>query len=176
MSNTVNNWISSVRGAEYGFFPAVVDALQSFNDGDYNKLAKLLCITHGRTCKRLKVVEKDRMQYAAHLKRILDYSLQGVDYKFNKEKDFGVVFKKSDNGGVDSDRIQTLKMLGRKTIRDKMYKDAFPPIKKGSDKSTAEKLEARAELDMKWLKDNDVSLDVYIAKLQAMRGRPQADH
>lgn len=169
MTDHVKTWMSHTKGAEYSFFKAVVDALESFNQGDYNKLAKLLVLTHGKTCKRLKIVEKDRLPYAVHLKRILDHSLQGVEYKFNKEKDFGVVFKKSDNGGVDNDRIQTLKMLGRKTIRDKMYKDAFPPIKKNtSDKSVAEKLDARAELDMKWLKDNDVSLDVYIAKLRSL--------
>lgn len=169
MTNHVNNWVSNVRGAEYGFFRAVVDALVSFNEGDNNKLAKMLCITHGKVCKRLKVVEKDRLPYATHLKRILDHTLEGVEYKFNKEQDFGVVFKRSDNGGANTDYIETLRMLGSKTIRDDMYKKAFPVVKKVSEKTVAEKLDARAETDMKWLKDNEISLDAYIAKLQAMR-------
>lgn len=166
MTNHVNNWLSNMRGAEYGFFKAVVQALESFNDGDKNSLGKLLCITHGRTCKRLKIVEKDRMPYATPLKRILDHALENVTYKFDKDQDFGVVFVKGDNGGVSSDRIEALRMLGAKTIRDKAFKETFPAIKKTEVKPREDK--AVVVSGIKSAKKNGMAMEKYMAMVTAM--------
>lgn len=166
MTDFVKNWLSDVRGAEYGFFKAVVQALESFNDGDSNSLGKLLCITHGKTCKRLKVVEKDRMPYAVPLKRILDHSLEGVTYKFDKSKDFGVVFDRGDNGGVSSARIEALRVLGGKTIRDKAFKEAFPAIKKPDTKPREDK--AVVVSAIKAAKKNGMDMDKCMAMISAL--------
>jgi hypothetical protein len=166
MTDHVKSWLSDVRGAEYGFFKAVVQALESFNEGDTNSLGKLLCITHGKTCKRLKVVEKDRMPYATPLKRILDHALEGVTYKFDKSKDFGVVFDRGDNGGVSPDRIEALRVLGTKTIRDKAFKDAFPAVKKTETKPREDK--AVAVSAIKAAKKNGMELAKYVAMITAM--------
>ena len=162
-SDYVKTWIGNATGAEYGFFRAVAEALVSFNDGDNNKLAKMLTITHGKTCKRIKRKEPARLVYATHLKRILDQSLEGVEYKFNKDSDFGVIFDRGDNGGVSVERIKALKMLGSKSIRDKAYKEAFPVESKAKDfdpKAWAERA----------VKAHPKQLEAMIAALQSQRG------
>jgi hypothetical protein len=166
MTDFVKNWLADVRGAEYGFFKAVVQALESFNEGDTNSLGKLLCITHGKTCKRLKIVEKDRMPYAAPLKRILEHSLEGVTYKFDKSKDFGVVFDRGANGGVSVDRIGALRVLGGKTVRDKAFKDAFPAIKKTDTKPREDK--SVVVSGIKSAKKNGMTMEKYMAMVTAM--------
>ena len=162
-SITANTWATQVRGAEYKFFNAVSTALEQFQNGNSSELSKLLCFTHGKTCKSIKVVEKDRMPYAVHLKRILEHSLEGVTFKFNKDKAVGVVFTKGDNGGVNTERLAALKMFHGKTVRDKGYKETFPP-----------KAKAAAEFDpIKWAerskKANPEHLEAMIAALQAQR-------
>lgn len=160
MVDQVKKFCSNATGAETGFFKAVVQALESFNAGDTNSLGKLLVVTHGKVCKRIKRKEPARMVYATHLKRILDHSLQGVTYKFNKDADFGVVFEKGDNGGVDTDRIQALRNLGERTIRDKGYKDAFPVIRKDTSEKTLEQKQKQAKSWLiKFAKDNNMTVE-----------------
>lgn len=161
MTDHVKSWLSDVRGAEYGFFRAVVQALESFNDGDGNSLGKLLTITHGKTAKRLKTIEKDRMQFATPLKTILDHALQGVTYKYYKDADFGVVFKKSENGGVDTTRIEALRVLKNASIRDKAFKSAFPKItKEAPEKSEEDRLAQLHKYMAKFAAENDLSIEV----------------
>ena len=158
-TNYVNTWCSNATGAEYGFFKAVVDAFESFNQGDTNRLAKLMCVTHGKVCKRIKRKEPARLVYATHLKRIMDHSLEGVEYKFNKDKDFGVVFEKNANGGIRADRIASLKMLVNKSIRDEAYKDAFPVIKKQEGEKTLDEKKQQAHRWLvKFAKDNNMTV------------------
>lgn len=163
MTDHVKTFCSNATGAEYGFFKACVQALESFNSGDTNSLGKLLVVTHGKVCKRIKRKEPARLVYATHLKRILDHSLEGVTYKFDKEKDFGVVFEKGDNGGVNTDRIEALKVLAGKSIRDKAYKDTFPPVKKEAKEFDPQAWAERAK------KAHPDQLEAMIAALQAQR-------
>lgn len=86
MTHTASKWASDLRSAEYNFLPTVVEALEQFNNGNTTDLAKLLCITHGKKSGIIKVVEGDRMAYAAPLKRILAKALDGVEAKFDKKK------------------------------------------------------------------------------------------
>lgn len=165
----VKNFCSNATGAEYGFFKAVVQALESFNNGDTNSLGKLLVVTHGKVCKRIKRKEPARLVYATHLKRILDHSLEGVSYKFDKEKDFGVVFEKSDNGGVNTDRIEALKVLAGKSIRDKAYKETFPVIKKDKGEKTLEQKKEQAENWLKkFAKDNGMTVEAAKALVSSL--------
>lgn len=166
---TVNTWIKNATGAEYGFFKAVTHALESFNEGDTNALGKLLVVTHGKKCKRIKRQEPERLKFAAHLKRILDHSLEGVTYKFDKDKDFGVVFEKGDNGGASIERIKCLKMLGDKTVSHKMYKEAFPPIKREPKEKTLEQKQEALEKSLEqFAKTNGMTVDQVKAMVSAL--------
>lgn len=169
MTDHVKNFLSNAQGAEYGFFKAVVQALESFNEGDTNSLGKLLVVTHGKVCKRIKRKEPARLVYATHLKRILDHSLEGVTYKFNKELDFGVSFEKGDNGGVNTDRIEALKVLAGKSIRDKAYKDAFPVIKKETGEKTLEQKQKQAQAWLaRFAKDNGMTVEAAKALVSSL--------
>ena len=110
-------------------------------------------------CKRIKRKEHARLVYATHLKRIMDHSLEGVEYKFNKEKDFGVVFSKSENGGINTDKIEVVKMLVNKSIRDDAYKAAFPVIKKQEGEKTLDEKKQQAHRWLvKFAKDNNMTV------------------
>lgn len=165
MTDHVQTWLGNVQGSEYGFFKAVVQALESFNNGDTNSLGKMLCITHGKTCKRIKRKELERLPYAAHLKRILSYAFEGVEYKFSKDADFGVVFNRGDNGGVNTSYIEALKILGGKTVRAKEYKEAFPPIVK--EQKTRE-ADAVVQSSIRMAKKNGLTKEAYLQMCEAL--------
>ena len=130
MAYTVTTWASDVRNAETKFCTIVADCLEQFNNGNSTDLAKLLCITHGKKSGIIKVIEGERLQYAAQLKRVLAKALQGVDFKFDAKKKSGVKFKASENGGADTDVIQALRVLSATRVQSKAFKDAFPVVKK----------------------------------------------
>ena len=169
MTNQVNTWIKDTRNSEYGFFKAVVFALESFNNGDGNSLGKLLSITHGKTAKRLKTVQGDRLQYATPLANILSHALEGVEFKYDKTADFGVVFTRGDNGGASTDRIEALKVLGRTSIRCDTFKAAFPKIAKDKKKKTLEQKQKQATAWLqKFAKDNGMSVKAAKALISAL--------
>jgi len=140
MSNNVANWASNVRGAEYNFLPTVVRAFEQFNNGNTTEIAKLLCITNGRKSGIIKVIEGDRLQYAAPLKRIMAKVFEGVEWKFNSKNKSGVVFKMSDNGGANTDQIEGLRVLGKVRINSDVFKKAFPVVKKEHEPKTTEQI------------------------------------
>ena len=135
MTHTASKWASDLRSAEYNFLPTVVEALEQFNNGNTTDLAKLLCITQGKKSGIIKVVEGDRMAYAAPLKRILAQALDGVEPKFDKKKKSGIAFKMSDNGGANLEQIQGLRVLGKARINSDAFKKAFPVVKKETTKT-----------------------------------------
>ena len=140
MAYTVTTWASDVRNAETKFCTIVADCLEQLNNGNSTDLAKLLCITHGKKSGIVKVLEGEKLQYAAPLKRVLAKALQGVDFKFDAKKKSGVKFKASENGGADTDVIQALRVLGAARVQSKAFKDAFPVVKKETgEKSLDEK-------------------------------------
>lgn len=169
MSNYTQTWLNNATGAEYGFIRAVVHALESFNNGDTNALGKMLTVTHGKKCKRIKRQEPERLVYAAPLKRILGHALEGVSYKFNKDADFGVVFECGDNGGVSLEHIKALKQFAGKTVRDKGFKEAFPVIKKDKGEVTLEQKQAKAKAwAERFAKDNGMTVEAVKALVSAL--------
>lgn len=154
MTLTVTNWASNARAAETEFFGTVARSLEQFNNGNHSDLAKLLCITHGKKSKKITVIEGERLKFAAHLKRIVNQSVEGeVKFKFDPASTFGVVITKGDNSGFSTARIEALKVLGKSTVQSDAYKKAFPvqkkePVKKpAKDKAAAmAKGKTRAEI------------------------------
>lgn len=164
VTSAVENWLSNVRGAESGFFKAVHSAMLEARDkGNWNDLARLLCVVNGKKAKRVKVIEKERLPFAVPLKNIMEHVLNGVSFKYDPERDYGVKFSKKDNWGFDDDKILALDLLSvqKLTIRSEAYKKAFPKIEKAvgelSEEQKREKLQkdqdAMAKRFAKQLKD-----------------------
>ena len=163
MTYTVATWGSDVRNAETKFCGIVADCLEQLNNGNSTDLAKLLCITHGKKSGIISVIEGEKLQYAAPLKRVLAKALEGVEYRFDPKKKSGVKFKSSDNGGANTDVIQALRVLGAARVQSKAFRDTFPTVKVEKEfdvQSWAERA----------IKSNGADkLEAMIAALQAQR-------
>lgn len=131
---TVKKWAGNAVRAETQFFGTVARAMEQFNNGNRGDLYALLCVTHGRKSKGIQVVEGERMKFAPHVKRLIAHAGQGVDvsdFVFNAKEALGVKCKATGgNVGFDKDKIEGIKTLGKATVQSKVYKDAFPPIKR----------------------------------------------
>lgn len=160
MTYNAANWASDVRGAEYKFLGVVRHALEQFNAGNHTELAKLLCITHGKKSGIVKVVEGDRLKYAAPLKRVLKRAFINVDARFDGKKKAGVSFKVEGNGGVDCDVIETLRVLGSIRVDDKRFKAEFPTAQAEKKEATPEQVRERLHKYMeKMSKDTGIPMD-----------------
>ena len=168
MTYTVATWGSDVRNAETKFCGIVADCLEQFNNGNSTDLAKLLCITHGKKSGIITVIEGEKLQYAAPLKRVLAKALEGVEFRFDPKKKSGVKFKLSDNGGANTDVIQALRVLGSARVQSKAFRDTFPTVKVEKEfdvQSWAERA----------IKSNGADkLEAMIAALQAKRNTVKA--
>lgn len=155
MTNYVSDWMSNVRGAEYGFLKAVVYALEQFDEKNNLPLYAMIAICNGKPFGSYKIIEGDRLVYATPLRRILDKALSGVEFVF---KDRKVSVRVSPNGGVNHDALETLRMLGTipgMSIRNDAFKAAFPAKEKVKKTIEAEK---GAKHVAKYLKGNGLSL------------------
>jgi len=168
MTYTVATWGSDVRNAETKFCGIVADCLEQLNNGNSTDLAKLLCITHGKKSGIITVIEGEKLQYAAPLKRVLAKALEGVEFRFDPKKKSGVKFKSSDNGGANTDVIQALRVLGAARVQSKAFRDTFPTVKVEKEfdvQSWAERA----------IKSNGADqLEAMIAALQAQRNTVKA--
>lgn len=175
-NDLVNIWSGNLRNAETNFFATVLWSVEQAQGGNFNALAKLLCITHGKECKKVKLLQSEtdkgianeRTKFAEPLKRILSYVLVNYTYKFDKEKDYGVVFIRNGNYGFDAERVEALRMLGKKTLKDKSFGQAFPKVDKEKKARDAESV---AKSVAKALRDNGLTMadimDLVRAELSA---------
>lgn len=153
----VASWMGSVRGSEYGFLKAVVYALEQFEHKNNKPLTAMVAICNGKTFTGYKIVEGDRLPYAAPLKRILSKAISGCELRL---KDGKAKWKVSENGGVNRDILEALRVLvaSDKTCstRSDAFKTMFPVVKKASSKSILELAQARAALVRKFCKENGI--------------------
>ena len=163
--NLVSAWMSDVRGAEYGFFKAVIYALEQFSEKNNLPLTAMVAICNGKPFQSYKIVSGDRLAYAAPLKRILDKALSDATLTF---KDGKAKWKVGPNGGVNKDILDGLRILvaGHPNLRvtSQAFKDAYPkaaPQKKVKD---AEKVSTAM---LKMLTDNGLTLGDVLPLLQA---------
>lgn len=167
----VNGWLSKAVGSDRDFIKATVAALEAVDkDGSTDPLAKMLTITHGKTAKRIKRKEADRMAYAAPLKRIVGHVMGGYSMKYSKDADFGVVFTKGDNAAVNGDLIEALKMMAAQglTFKSETFKETFPVEKKVKTKTDEEKREQFRKYAEKFAADNGMSVDLLV---EVLRGK-----
>jgi hypothetical protein len=147
----VASWMGSVRGSEYGFLKAVVYALEQFEHKNNKPLSAMVAICNGKVFSGYKIVEGDRLPYAAPLKRILAKALSGCDLKFVDGKS---KWKVAQNGGVNRDILDGLRVLVASdrtcSVRSDAFKEMFPVVKKTVSKSAIEIAQGRAALIRKW--------------------------
>lgn len=163
--NFVSAWMSDVRGAEYGFFKAVIYALEQFQENNNLPLTAMVAICNGKPFQSYKIVSGDRMSYATPLKRILDKALSDATITF---KDGKAKWKVGANGGVNADILAGLRILvaGNPNLRttSQAFKDAFPKAETMRKVKDAEKVSTAV---LKMLIDNGLTLGDVLPVLQA---------
>jgi hypothetical protein len=167
--NMVLAWASNVRGAEYGFFKAVVYALEQFQHKNNLPLTAMVAICNGKRFGTYKIVDGDRLAYVTPLKRILSKTLDNATLTF---KDGKAKWKVGDNGGVNTEYLEALRLLcvgeneGRVSIRSQAFKDAFPAPEKKEPKPV--EAMAAAEHIVKYMTDKGVPTGEVLALVQSM--------
>ena len=151
----VASWMGSVRGSEYGFLKAVVYALEQFEHKNNKPLTAMVAICNGKQFAGYKIVDGDRLPYAAPLKRILAQVLSGCELRF---KDGKAKWKVAENGGVNHDILEGLRVLVASdkacSVRSAAFKDMFPVVKKAPSKPVVELAQSRAASLRKWCSEN----------------------
>jgi len=147
----VASWMSSVRGSEYGFLKAVIYALEQFEHKNNKPLSAMVAICNGKPFSGYKIVEGDRLPYAAPLKRVLAKALSGCELRFVDGKS---KWKVAANGGLNREILDGLRVIvsSDKTcsVRSDAFKEMFPVVKKSVTKPALELAKARAALVRKW--------------------------
>lgn len=146
---SIDTWAKDAANADRDFFAAMVNGLEQFQQGNHQPLSKAMTIANGKTCKRIKRVESQKIAFATHMRRIILAVIDNVTIKFVKDSDFGYTFTVGDNGGVNGDKLEAVRMLaacGARTTGKaaEEYKKAFPP--------PAPKADATSKRDMMWKK------------------------
>jgi hypothetical protein len=166
--NIVLDWASNVRGAEYGFIKAVIYALEQFGEKNNKPIYTMIAICNGKAYDKFKIVQGDRLAYATPLRRILNKALANVTFTF---KDGKASVKVGDNGGLNSDILEALRMLVTipgMSIRHAKFKEMFPAEqKKGGEKPKDEVAKVEAKRIAKTLKDKGLTMADVIDLLRA---------
>jgi len=96
MTNTnvspVMLWAENAVEQEKGFLPAVLEAMDQFEQGNRTDLSILLTVTHGFKTDLVPVIEKQRMEYATPLKKILAACMPDLRFKKDAKKASGVAY------------------------------------------------------------------------------------
>jgi len=154
-------WAENAVALEQDFLPMVVEALEQWANGNRTDLSILLCVTHGIKTDLVKTLEKNRLPFAAPLKKIIGIVLPGLDYKANKNKASGVSYSMDlDAQDVDYDVSEALGHLVDMASEGVLYKHkdfkdwaiAFGPMKVVRNKTTSESRTAAQKAAPKMLK------------------------
>lgn len=161
----VNDWVSNARGADYGFFKAIVWALEQFEQKNNRPLYAMIAISNGKKFGNYKIIEGERLAYASPIRRILKVTLPNTIFVF-KDGQAKVSLVKGANGHtVSDDHMQALRMLAAQnvTVRNSAFKDAFPV----EPKVTKRDADSVSKAVTKLLKDNDLQLGDIIELVRA---------
>jgi len=160
MTDMVQKWVSNAKGAEYGFFKAVVYALEQFGEKNNKPLYALIAFTNGKQFGSYKIEQGYTLtQFSAPLKRILNVALSDVKFTF---KDGKAKCKVGDNGGLNHDVLEGVRTLAASKVgvKSKAFSDAFPVLTASKpEKTRDEKREQLIKYMTKFAKDNGFTLD-----------------
>ena len=173
---SVDTWAKDAANAERDFFAAMFNGLEQFQQGNHQHLAKALTIASGKTCKRIKRVEAQKIAFAPHMRRVILGTIDNVTIKFVKDSDFGYTFTVGDNGGVNSAKLEAVRLLAVRGARTtgkaaEEYKKAFPLATPKSDATSKRDLmwKKRATIET-WCKANKIPFSQFAAVMTAKKG------
>jgi hypothetical protein len=176
--NMVRAWASDVRHVEYGFFKAVVWALEQFQNKNNAPLAMMVAMCEGKSVKGFESIKGERLkEFAPALKNILRHALANT--RLTIKEDGTYKFKVGENGGVNADKLEALRMLAaqRITMRNDAFKSAFPkPVKDAPVVDAAAACEKARKYLAKLSADTGVSLDVLRHALDAKPNNVEPAH
>lgn len=164
----VRSWASNVRGAEAGFLKAVVWSLEQFQHKNNAPLAEMVALCAGKTLKGFKTLEGEKLaQFNVPLRLILSHVLADTKLTIKDGREKFVV---GANGGVNSDRLEALRMIVAQglTVRSDAFKSAFPKVvKEAAPKDDAAIREQFLKYAAKFAKDHNLSVDTLRHMLDA---------
>lgn len=148
----IQSFASSARGAETKFLPAVLYALEQFENGNYSQLYSLIAFVRGVELKGgLRVLKYDgdsdaglvakQKRFAPMFKRVLARAFSETTFSF---KDGQCKVKKSKQGGLNADVVRELRELlalynNNIVIDHKAVQSLFPAVKaEKKDKTRAQ--------------------------------------
>lgn len=181
-------WAENAVELEKGFLPAVVEAIDQFENGNRTDLSILFTVSHGIKTDLVPTIEGERMSFATPLKKIVGIIMPGLTFKHDKNKASGVsyVIDLDATGDGDADLInrEAFDALcsmaeGGYTAKSKMFKafiEQFGPRKVVTDKSpdeSAEKAEKDVARLIKAARDNGHNAMAYINALVAQAAAEQ---
>lgn len=132
-SVNLENYANDAARVEENFFPAMVNGLEQFQKGNRQPLAKWITIVNGRTARRVKRKDPAALRDRAATMVIVRACLDGLTkIRHDKNSDFGTVFEMSDNGGVNVEKLEALRMLAAQGARThgpkaKLFRETFTP-------------------------------------------------
>ena len=163
--NFVSIWAGNARNAEYGFFNAVLYALEQFQNKNNKPLYAMIAICGGKDFKGYKIEQGYKLtQFNTPLKRILNVALSDVRIRFKEGK---ASVKVGENGGVNADIVQGLRTLSASKVgvKSQAFETAFPKIVKEKPQLTNEKAIDKLHTYMQKIADE---LGVPFTQVQAM--------
>jgi hypothetical protein len=165
----VRSWAADVRAVEYNFFKTVVWALEQFQNKNNGPLARMVAMTEGKKVQGMDTIVGKRMkEHGPAFKNILRHALANT--RLTIKEDGTYKFKVGENGGVNADKLEALRMIAaqRITIASDAFKTAFPkPVKEAPAIDAAAACEKARKYLAKLSADTGVSLDVLRHALDA---------
>ena len=177
----IQSFASSARGAETKFLPAVLYALEQFENGNYSQLYSLIAFVRGVELKGgLRVLKYDgenesglvakQKRFAPMFKRILARSFSETTFSF---KDGQCKVKKSKQGGLNAEVVRELRDVlalynNNIVIDHKAVQSLFPAVKaKKSDKTRSQEHKRLTSYIEKFAEDMGMSVAEVLAFAQA---------
>lgn len=187
MTDMIAKFAANARGAEYGFFPAVLYALEQFEQKNNVPMYRLMALVNGKTYKN-STTDKSLTgvvnvsdgegngtpvkltQFAQPLRNVCAIALSDVKFTF---KDGKAGVKVGKQGGVNGDVLREMRELlefwKNISVKSDVFKSKFPTVK--SDvKPEKSRLQYKKRLDTyldKLADEMGMSRDALIAFAQA---------
>ena len=169
-NNLVKSWISNARNAEYNFIKTAVYAFEQFDNRNNIPLLAMIAFCNGKEFGSYKIEKGYTLtQFKTPLKRIMDQVLSDVTIRYKDKK---AKVKVGENGGVNHDQLQGLRILAASQvgIKSKSFDEAFPKPEKKVSEYTVEKADAEiAKLLTKISTELGMTIDQAKAKVSAIK-------
>lgn len=174
----VQKFQSNTRNMEYNFFPAMIYALEQFENKNNKPLYRLYAFVNGKQVKGVTGIfnadgdnNLKAQQFVAPLKRVITKALPGVTFVF---KDGNCKVKVAKNGGLNHDVLMEMQECiatwRNVSVRSEAFKSMFPAVKPAKKELTKVQQKEKIDAALKRLADSlDMTEQAVIALMQASK-------